>query len=1536
MLILKGIYYMKYLELLTTKGKKNKFTNILLYILVSLITFGIVFCINLFYQNALQPDMYIHQSTTNILFCCLASLTFLFYLKTSHYFDSISNSYCIALALAYGLSSFAILNNTDIAVMLIYSIIPVFFLSLEQFEHNKGYVFFCVICTIALCINAVVSCITFIYIIVFFLIFSKTEFNRRIIDFFHLLLCYAFSFLISSAFCIPQLSAFYKENHLSSYSGFSINYDILSFLSRFLPGSAPSEYFTYGRGLDLYFGMFFFIVTVLYFFNTSIDRLERLKNLVFLSFLIGTLQLSPLMYLIELCQSTETISIYYSFFFTFYCLRLSAISLNSLSSISKKSIISGILFVILLNTLTILGASHNFMAITKQFIVCLLFLYCLGILSPKLSTKASTQKLLPYFVIFELIINIAISTNLNILPSSLDTHDKVSFINNLESTQQAEKETSDSTDIEDYNKFYNNYYASRTSTTVYLLKDYITITEQDKVKYSVAGDLNELDEFNIRAHILGIDEDIFVQEDIPINFNTSNKYKITNEGNNIYCLEETPRALDSDALIVSYTYKNADNKNYIIHCTNNDYLIEDSGISEEFNGLLSFPISKNISYRFQLTIYSVNEDALNQVSEALFSDADPNMSATNDNNIALIYLIFSAIGVIILMHFTIDKGKKKSIDKLYHFKSSLCQARVLKQFKTFITTNKVYLLAFLMPTIIFIASMIFYNSAPFGSKSFLDSDGIPSTLATILNNYYNYKKGNITLSMLGGYVNGFFPGLYFLFYFPFLIFSASSIPAVLMITDAILLGLSGFFLCYYLTHRLNGIRASKNDWKLLIPAYIYSLNTFMIAMHSYAFWWYLLFALFPLLILFQERLVFQKKWFPYTILLAFCIFTNFNIALYICIFLVIHFFTCKFENIKDFIIKGFRFASFSLLSALCNYSNLSGLFLGVFTQRAGTGYAEADSVVPTFGFFTSYFNQWRQFMLFTPCKTITSDDGHINLYMGVLFLILMILFITSKKIELRQKLNYLIPTFILFISFNEQISAYLWNGLHYQINVPNRHTFLFAFIASLIAFEVLNIIDTISIKHIIFCIILTILFVCICQFCGDGNTTLAFVSTIVLIAIYLIISIICNYNEYISSYKIPIIIIVFTLEMGLNVFFDCSYFFIDDITIYGDYEAQAKFNTYLMNTDNENAYRFSLPATCGSNNGFIINAPTGTYFNSSLSNYLQNMNYYYGLYYGNNFIMTHHNTTPLGLSLSSAKYIELPQYTTASLGDSYLYKYIGSINNHFILQNPDALSLGIYVPDEISHMPENTLHNAVTFQNYLVSIITRENDEILSGPIILSSDPDTSCENTITFQTPDGTYISQENAQKIILSDENRSDPVFTSHNLYCDISIIPEKDGPIYLYASELIYLGEGNAGQKSHFTIPYPNQTFADNYTFTCYTFDTELYHKFIKKVKSNQLDNVTIDDNVLTATIDYDEDGYTMFSLPCSTTWKIYIDDVEVQADDIMNSYLFIKTPAGKHELKMIYTNQSSIKSMLVSLSIVVSLCLIYIIGKKKTHT
>lgn len=1520
--------------------KKIKPTELVPFIYAPILSFVILYVINLFYQNTLPSDMYIHQLPKNILYCALASLTLFIYLRKSKHFQSISQLYMVVLAMAYGLSSYVVLSNYYSETMLFYALVPIIFLFLESVNDGHGYVLFSVICAVSLCVNAVDTCILFIYLAIYFIIFSNTSFAKRIVDFFHLLLCYTFSFLLSLALCVPQLTVFFSDCQDSVYPGFAVNYGPVTFLSRFLLGSAPSEYFTYGRGLDLYFGMFFFLLLILYFFNSSINKKEKLKHFCFLLFLIGTIQLTPLMHLMELCQATQAFSIYYSIFFTFYCLHLASISLNALSGMSKKSMLCGLATVICMVGFVFIGSSHNFMPITKEMIVCFLALYMLGLLVPFFSKRASTQKLIPIFVILELTINILIMLNQSILPASLDNHDYYPFFTNENTDSELNSQdfgsVSSSNSVEEYNVFYNNNYASDIADTLYLIGDHITITDKDKESYDLTGDLNELEAFNLRGHILGVTDDVFIKEEISITFDPSELYKIVDEGNGLYCLEQHPDTLKEGQIVIPYHYENPNHKRYIVLCSFYDYMVEDSGDNDIFDGFLCFSASNNLSYRFQLCIYSINDDALAKVSAALFTDSDPTMHEKNSNNIYLILLILSSFGIIILLHLTIDKARDKTIKHFINIKEHLINAKIWKKLYQFLTENRVYLTAFLIPVFVFLSAMIYYNSSPFGSGSFLDSDGLSSVLAAILNNYYNMKAGNMTLSTLGGYAIGIFPGLYIIYYLPLLLFSADALPAVFMIQDALLLGLSGFFICYYLSHRLNGVRANKTDWKMLFPALIYSLNTFMIAMHSYLFWWYLLFALFPLLVLFEERLIYERKWFPYTLLLFFCILTNFNIAFYICIYLVIHFFTCKFDSIKDFIIKGFRFAIPSLLGALCNFSNLYGLFASLFTQREGTGYAEADSVAPTFGFFTSYFNQWKQFMLFSPCETITENNGHINLYMGVFFLILFALFIISKKIGLKQKMKYLIPTIILFISFNEQVSTYIWNGFHYQVGVPNRHVFLFAFVAALIAYEIQYHIEETSLKQIGISIVVSILFVCACQFLGDGNTKLSFVSTLILIVLYLILYSIFTHFKRIKQYLIPATIVVFALEMTLNVFYDCSSISIYNISIYGDYEKQADYHAKLLATDSQNAYRFSLPASYGANNGFIVNAPTGTYFNSFLSKYLQNMNYYYGLYYGNNFTMAHHNATPLTMALSSCKYIEIPSFSTASLGDLYNYDYFSTINGHFILKNPDVLSLGIFIPKEIESLPDEAFDTPASLQNSIFHIISGNIKDVYNGPIRLkanlSKETALSETNYIRFKTPDNTYVSQQKAREIIRGEENFADPIFTSHHLYCEITVTPEIDGPLYLYANEFVYLGEGKAGKESSFTIPYPNKTCSEGYEFTCYTFDQKQYNRFIQVAKSNQLENVKLDDNVLTADIDYDKEGYTMFSLPYTTAWKIYIDGNEVEPEDLMNAYLFVKTPAGKHQLKMVYDNSDSIRGVVISIGIICVLCLLAFIEAK----
>ena len=290
------------------------------YIYAPIISFIILFLINLFYSNMLPTDMYIHQLPKSIIYCSVASLTFYIYLKASGYFKNITQTFLVVLAVAYGLSSYSVLSNTYPNTMLFYAIVPIIFIFFEQTFSNKGYVYFSMACAASLCISAPDSCILFIYLGIFFVIFSNSDFPKRVVDFLHLILCYAFAFLMSFAICIPQLTTFISDCKNNTYPGFSVNYGPAVFLSRFLPGSAPSEYFSYGRGLDLYFGLFFFMLLILYFFNSRIDRKNKLKNFIFIILTIGTLQLTPLMHLIELCLETQASSIYYSIFFTFYCL----------------------------------------------------------------------------------------------------------------------------------------------------------------------------------------------------------------------------------------------------------------------------------------------------------------------------------------------------------------------------------------------------------------------------------------------------------------------------------------------------------------------------------------------------------------------------------------------------------------------------------------------------------------------------------------------------------------------------------------------------------------------------------------------------------------------------------------------------------------------------------------------------------------------------------------------------------------------------------------------------------------------------------------------------------------------------------------------------------------------------------------------------------------------------------------------------------------------------------------------------------------
>ena len=129
----------------------------------------------------------------------------------------------------------------------------------------------------------------------------------------------------------------------------------------------------------------------------------------------------------------------------------------------------------------------------------------------------------------------------------------------------------------------------------------------------------------------------------------------------------------------------------------------------------------------------------------------------------------------------------------------------------------------------------------------------------------------------------------------------------------------------------------------------------------------------------------------------------------------------------------------------------------------------------------------------------------------------------------------------------------------------------------------------------------------------------------------------------------------------------------------------------------------------------------------------------------------------------------------------------------------------------------------------------------------------------------------------------------------------------------------------------MKYPNQTFYDWDEYYCYSFNNDFYQEYVDAVKANQVKNVTVNDNIITGESNYEKDGYTIFSVPYSDKWHAYIDGEEVDTYDLINANLIIKTPAGKHTIKLVYDIKNQVIVIVTSLAFYVLTFLIYSMQK-----
>ena len=77
--------------------------------------------------------------------------------------------------------------------------------------------------------------------------------------------------------------------------------------------------------------------------------------------------------------------------------------------------------------------------------------------------------------------------------------------------------------------------------------------------------------------------------------------------------------------------------------------------------------------------------------------------------------------------------------------------------------------------------------------------------------------------------------------------------------------------------------------------------------------------------------------------------------------------------------------------------------------------------------------------------TMSVDDGKINLYCGILTLLLTLVYLFSKEIKRSVRIRRLLLLIFLLFSFNMPVLGYIWHGFHNQYGIPNRFAYVYIF-----------------------------------------------------------------------------------------------------------------------------------------------------------------------------------------------------------------------------------------------------------------------------------------------------------------------------------------------------------------------------------------------------------------------------------------------------------------------------------------------------------
>lgn len=870
----------------------------------------------------------------------------------------------------------------------------------------------------------------------------------------------------------------------------------------------------------------------------------------------------------------------------------------------------------------------------------------------------------------------------------------------------------------------------------------------------------------------------------------------------------------------------------------------------------------------------------------------------------------------------------------------------MKKIKNFLGKYWIYIAAFVLPWLLIIVYGLLADSWPMGSGSMITGDTGEQLVPFAYQLWDKVHSGDsklYTWNIGGGMPYGTMLGY---LYSPFSLLlwcvPRAAVPNTMQFIMVMKWALAGVAMTYFFYHTRHN---KMHEYKQLVSFFLgmaYVLSNSVLCYMKYIQFGDVTIC-FPILLLLTERIVTDKRWRLYYVVLTAIIVMNTYLAYEVCLFLFLWFVMQLDSTVEEKAKKFFLFAGISVLSAL-SYANgiLGGL--GASKSRlgaSGTGNAALSYIL---GILLTPVEFFKKLYMFSDIGV--PADIEPNLYCSIIAEILVCFFVYIY-IGKRKKAAYLAVFMGMVASFFVGALSYVWHAFAVPNGVYHRFTNMFIFLVLFLILYVLQHLQDIRMWQIVFMgIIQLIINVIVFVNIPDYLDFYAYLISALLFVFYYAMLVLFCKGSLTYRQIVLVISIVGLLEVSVNAFsglqsYDEGYFSQNDTYIL---ECENMAKEVEMNNGERVAVTDRL-----SNMGAVLNLPSISCFVSSINNEMKTLCSRLGMSENGNVEYVVRGGSPLVNLIFNIRYIFAADDVQTS--DADMIQQGNEVNMY---RTKRLAGLGYMVNSDIVRWD---IYNDPCFdvQNSFVKYATGED------AIFENVEPDVKCvdiggneiENEKEYKEKYGSYVYMRKSKYGNVYDtvqaefvvDHDMDLYVYSYTQYISRTTILVDDQIKLVepksYVQSTYHVGNVKKGQKITIASRVDMDVDIDStmtWLLRFASFNEDVYAKAYKKLSDNVYNVDVMKSDYVKGTIQADEDGIMMTSIQSGSAFRVYVDDEQVECETIGGVFIGVPLKQGSHVVEFRYEpsrKQWSIWVARAAFSVYIILCIISIVGNNRKN-